>query len=236
VPIKPSFEINGTFAFQPLGKGKAFMNADLPLKSSEVNRFIDALLRNGFTFQAEHQHMYDFRPIVWFIHLRSVGNPVSLAHRAYLAIHEATSTPFPQAPPPHPTTPLDPKRLETILHGFDVSVGSDGVVTVEVARKNKETIAGIPTRYATNVDINVAFEPLNKSGSYAAVVPDYGMVASEINPVIGFARKNGWDIGCLYNQETAEFPQLYFSHNFKTGNPYELARQVRQALNRMNVP
>ncbi len=236
VPIKPSFEINGTWTFQPTGKGQAFMNSDIALEPSEMNSFIDALLKNGFTFQAEHQHMYDFKPIVYFIHLRGTGSPVSLAKRAYNALREGTSTPFPQAPPAHPKTPLNPKRLETMLHGFSVSVGSAGVVTVLIARNNKETIAGIPVRYATNIMTNVSFEPLNKNGSQAAVIPDYGMIPSEINAVVSTMRSMGWDIGCLYNQETAESPQLFFSHMFKVGNPYTLAGEVEKGLDHTNSP
>jgi hypothetical protein len=38
------------------------------------------------------------------------------------------------------------------------------------------------------------------------------------------------DIGCLYNQETDEVPQLYFSHMWKTGSPYDLAQSVRKGL------
>lgn len=44
----------------------------------------------------------------------------------------------------------------------------------------------------------------------------------------------GWDIGCLYNQETDERPQLYFSHQFTTGAPYQLAQQMRNGLNQTN--
>ncbi len=36
---------------------------------------------------------------------------------------------------------------------------------------------------------------------------------------IGTATHRRWDIGCLYNRETEEHPQLFFSHRFKTGNP-----------------
>ena len=36
-------------------------------------------------------------------------------------------------------------------------------------------------------------------------------------------------------QETDEQPQLYFSHQFKVGNAYALAREVRRGLERMNV-
>ena len=49
-------------------------------------------------------------------------------------------------------------------------------------------------------------------------------------------RAQGWDIGCLYNQETDEHPQLFFSHQFKTGEPDQLAREIRRGLDRMNVP
>ena len=55
------------------------------------------------------------------------------------------------------------------------------------------------------------------------------MTAGEIQNVIGVMRQHGWDIGCLYNQETAELPQLYFSHDFKTGDPYELAEESAPA-------
>jgi hypothetical protein len=234
VPAKPSWEINGSLNFQPLAHGQAFFNGDLALKQSEIDPFISALLRNHLVFQAEHQHMYDFSPIVFFIHWRGIGAPVQLARRVH-AVLESTSTPLPQAPPSHPTTPLDPKRLEKILHGFSATVGSDGVVTVDIGRKNATYIGGIRTDYATNIATNVSFEPLNSTGSDTAVMPDFAMTGSEVDRLVSFTRSHGWDIGCLYNQETEEHPQLFFSHEFKQGNPYELAREVRQALNLTNA-
>jgi hypothetical protein len=233
VPIKPAFEINGDADFQPLANHQAFLNGDLALKSSEIDPFISALLRNGITFQAEHQHMYDYRPIVWFIHFRAKGNPVKLAGAVYQML-KTTSTPLPQAPPSNPQTPFNPKRLQTILHGYDAEVGDDGVVTVYVARRNPIFIDGIRTMPETNIATNVAFEPLNKSGTEAAVISDFGMEAGEIDAVVRTMRSMGWDIGCLYNQETDEHPQLFFSHEFKTGNPYTLAAQVREGLNHTN--
>jgi hypothetical protein len=230
VPAKPSWEINGNLTFQPLGDGRAFFNGDLALKASEVDPFISAIYREHLIFQAEHMHMYDFNPPVWFIHWRGVGNAVDLARRVHATL-KATSTPLPQAPPPHPTTPLDAKRLQRILHGFSATVGSDGVVTVEVGRKNPTYIDRIKVDNATNIATNIGFEPLNASGSDTAVMPDFAMTADEVTKVVRFMRARGWDIGCLYNQETDEHPQLYFSHEFRHGNPYTLAAQIRQALN-----
>jgi hypothetical protein len=233
VPIKPSFEVNGEFDFQPLGHGQALMNGDLPVKDTEINPVIDAILSHGLSFQAEHQHFYDFQPMVWFIHLREKGSALAIA-RALSKVLAATSTPLPQAPPSHPTTPLNVHRLKTILHGYDAEVGSDGVVTVYVARRNPITLDGVRANPATNIATNVGFEPLNASGTQTAVVPDFGMQSGEVNRVIATMRSMSWDIGCLYNQETAEHPQLYFSHDFKTGDPYTLAQEVRDGLNHMN--
>jgi hypothetical protein len=72
------------------------------------------------------------------------------------------------------------------------------------------------------------------SGENAAAAPDYALIAPEINFGIQLSRSHEWDIGCLYNQETDEHPQLYFSHLFKTGDSVELAHQIRAALDLTN--
>jgi len=232
VPIRPSFQIDGNLTFQPVGR-RAFFNGDIPVKRDEVDPVIDAILHNGLVFQAEHQHFYDFDPPVWFIHFRRRGAPIGLAKRVHRVLR-ATSTPLPQQPPSNPKTPLDRRRLRRILHGDSAEVGADGVVTVSVPRKDQIRIAGVRVESEANISTTVAFQPLDGSGSSAAVAPDFAMTAGEINRVVRSMRATGWDIGCLYNQESAEHPQLYFSHQFKTGDPYELAHEVRRGLNRMN--
>ncbi len=233
VPILPSFQINGDFDFQALGKGKVLMNGDFPFKTTEINGAIDAMLAHGIHVEALHQHMYDFSPQVYFMHMKAVGDPIQIAAGLH-AMMQATSVPLPQAPPANPTTPLKPNRLKRILHGYDAEVGSNGVVTVYIARRNPVTIDGIHTNPATNIAANVSFEPLNSAATQVAVVPDFAMTNHEINPVFTVMRAQGWDIGCLYNQETGEHPQLYFSHQFKVGDPYVLAQEVRNGLNQTN--
>jgi hypothetical protein len=233
-PVTSSFEINGTVTFQPLSGGRALLNADFPLRGAEVNGFIDALLRNHLTFQAEHQHFYDLVPEVWFIHYRGVGSPVTLASEAYAAMR-TTSVQLPQAPPKDPKTPFNVGRLKTILGSSSATIGSGGVVTLTLTQKQALRLGGVHLNQNANAETNIAFEPLNASGTRAAAVPDFGMFAWQIQNVTGVMRSQGWDIGCLYNQETAEVPQLYFSHDFKVGEPYELAQEIRDGLDRMNV-
>lgn len=231
VPITPAFQINGTIYFQNLGGGKLIMNGDMAFKPEEIDPFIGALIENGITLQAEHQHMYDFEPIVWFMHYRAVGTAEMLA-RGLKAALDKTSTPFPQAPPSNPKTPLPAQQMGEII-GAKPQVGSDGVVTFNVPRKESILLGGVHVSPYLNIAAQIAFQPYG-GGRNAAAIPDYALIASEVNNVVGYGRKHSWDIGCLYNQETDEHPQLYFSHQFKTGDALELSHEIRMALNMTN--
>ena len=228
VTFTPAFEIDGTLTFQPLSRDRAFFNGDLALKPEETNPFIDAIIANGLIFQAFHQHYIEMRPNVWFIHWRGEGEPRRLA-RAVKNVLNVTSTPFPQMPPAHPTTPLDPDRLADILHG-SASVGDEGVVTVEIDRSDTIVIDGIHVSPEANISTNVEFKPVSNSGSSAWAGPDFSMKSSEVMPVVTLMRHQGWFQGCLYNQETNEHPQLFFDHMLKQGDAYELAREIRRGL------
>jgi Domain of Unknown Function (DUF1259) len=228
VTFSPSFEINGTLTFQPLGDDCAFFNGDLALKPQECNPFIDAIIANGLIFQAFHQHYIETHPNVWFIHWRGTGHPLRLA-RAVKNVLDVTSTPFPQVPPAHPRTPLDPGRLASILHG-SAEVGAEGVVTVTIQRTDRIVIDDVHVSPDANISTAVEFKPLTSSGSRAAVGPDFSLESSEVMPVVRMMRRQGWFQGCLYNQETGEHPQLYFDHMLKTGDAYALAHEIRHAL------
>jgi hypothetical protein len=232
VTFTPAFELDGTLAFQPLGNRLAFLNGDLPLRPSETQPFIDALVANGIVFQAFHQHYIEMRPNVWFIHFRGLGDPLKLARGIHNAI-KVTSTPLPQAPPAHPKSPLDAKLLGEILRG-QPSIGDEGVVTVNVARRDQIVIDGVKVSPEANISTGVLFKPLATTGSQAAVGPDFGMIGPEVQTVVSVMRRQGWFVGCLYNQETDETPQLYFAHMLKTGNAYTLAAEVRKGLDQTN--
>ena len=239
VPIKPAFQVNGNFYFQSLGdrdgdaddrRGAAAFNGDMAFLEHEIQPAIDQMLKHGLIFQAFHQHFYDWHPMVWFMHMRAFGDPLAIA-RGIRAVLNVTSTPLPQKPPSHPTTPLDTKRLARII-GETPTVGDEGVVDFEVPRKDRIILDGVRINPHLNVASTVSFEPL---GSRTAVVVDFGMTAPEVQPVTKLMRSMGWQIGCLYNQETAEQPQLYFEHQFKAGDPYQLAAEVRKGLDLLNT-
>lgn len=233
VDFSGSFEINGDLYFQPLRGGKfAFLNGDVPLQPEELNPFVDALLAGGLTFQAMHQHYFSLQPMYWFIHFRGIAAPMKLA-RAIKAALNVTAIPFPQEGPKKPSTSLDARRLAKILHGT-ATVGEEGVVTVDVSRKGRIVIEGVEVNTDANVSTNIEFKPLGKGGNVAAA-PDFSMTSSEVMPVVRLMRGAGWQVDCLYNQETDESPQLYFSHMLKTGDPYVLAAEIRKGLDLTNA-
>jgi hypothetical protein len=228
VTFTPAFEIDGTLTFQPLGHGTAFFNGDIALKPGETQDVIDAIIANSLIFQAFHQHYIETSPNIWFIHFRGEGDPLKLATSVHNVL-KATATPLPQTMPANPSTPLDADKLASILHG-DAEVGDEGVVTVTVDRSDTIVIDGIRVSPEANISSNVQFKPLSSSGSNAAVGPDFSMKSSEVMPVVALMRKLGWFQGCLYNQETNEYPQLYFDHMLKVGDAYALAQEVRMGL------
>jgi Domain of Unknown Function (DUF1259) len=178
--------------------------------------------------QAFHQHWYDLWPQVWFVHFRGVGEPADLARRVRSAI-DHTATRLPQGSAAQPRTPLPADRIATLLGG-EVTIAERGIVTVEVLRTHGVRLGGIPVRPELNISTSIQFQPHGDGGAVA--VPDFAMTADETQPVLSLMRTAGWDVGCLYNQETDEDPQLYFSHMVKTGDPLALAREIRAGLDR----
>jgi hypothetical protein len=232
IPFLPAWEIKHEYFFQPLGRGRAFVNGDFCLLPSELNPVIDQLLAHDLVFMAEHQHFFDLHPMVFFIHFRGIGDPLQLA-RAVRATVRVTGTPLPQTKPTNPTTPLPAKTLARILGG-EADVGDEGVVTVNVPRREQIVVAGVHLEPEMGVEHTIAFEPLG-GGQHAAVAPDFALIGAEVNPVARLMRAQGWQIHCLYNQETDEFPQLYFSHQLKVGDAVQLAREIRRGLDQQSL-
>lgn len=229
IPVTPGVLLNAAYYFQSTGNGKAIMNANICLKPSETNKFIDALIANGLVVQAFHQHLTDISPMFWFIHFRGSGDPLTLAKATRNAL-KATSITLPQHNPAHPPTPFDAKKLSHILGG-SAQVGSSGVVTVSVDRAEQIHLADTPIHPGLGVAATIAFQPLDPHGKRALAIPDFALLAKEVDPVFKTMRSQGFIIGCLYNQETDERPQLYFSHMWATGDVYGLAHKIRNGLN-----
>ncbi len=231
VPIKPAFEVNGNLCFQALPDGSTMLNADLAFTEDELNPAIHQMVTHHITFQAFHQHLFALQPMVYFEHFRGRGKAADLA-RACADIISVTSTPLPQAPPSNPKTRLDVARLSRII-GAMGTVGSNGTVTF--------SLPPIRADHPGRGQDQPVSQRLHLGGLRATrrrgtvVVPDFAQLAHQVDPLARLMQAQDWEINCLYNQETDEHPQLYFSHHHKIGDAYALARQVRRGLDLTSV-
>lgn len=215
----------------PIKSETVFKQTRPPLLS-ETQPFIQALIKSGLTVQAFHQHLPDMSPMFWFVHFRGEGAPKELAQAAHNAV-KVTSIQLPQHPPAKPPTPFDKSKLEKIVGGHAM-VGSNGVVTVSVDRAEQIRLGGVSIHPGLGVAATIAFQPLNSAGTEALAIPDFAMIASEVDGVFKVMQAHGFYVGCLYNQETDEQPQLYFAHIWANGDVYDLASKIRHGLNKTN--
>lgn len=128
------------------------------------------------------------------IHFRATGDAVDIA-RGMKAAFNVTSTPFPQKPASNAKSPLPSAEMGKIL-GAKPSVGADDVVNFNVPRAEKIRLGGVAVNPYLNIAAPIAFQPYG-GGQNAAAVPDFAMLAHEINDVMKVMRQQGWDIGCL---------------------------------------
>jgi hypothetical protein len=242
VTFTSAFEIHGELGFQPIGRNQALLNADMAVLEPETNPFIAALLQHGLVFQAFHQHL-PMLPQVWFVHFRGIGDPIALARAARAAL-DVTHTRLPQPPPQRPTTPLDAQRLARILHG-KATVGNDGVVTVTVLRTDRILLDGVRVAPQCGISPRIEFKPIAfhkddepRSGgkANAQVCPDFSMTAAEVVPVVKRMQiEHHWFQGSLRNHETNEQPQLFWDAMVKEGDAYQLAEEIRSALDLLHT-
>ena len=232
IPFRPAFAVHNSFYFQATANGGAILNGEFSLQAREINAVIDRILVTGMEFQALHQHFFDLEPQIWQVHVRGQGSPYAIA-RALEFVVRATGTPLPQVAPLNPTSPLDARRLGQLLGGL-VEIHPGGVVAVTIPRREQITLNGVPVDPRLGVSHEILFEPLVDGRT--AVAPALALVVGgEVGSVMGFMRKQGFDIHALVNHEKAEVPQLFFAHLLAVGNPYYYARVIRQALQLTNT-
>ena len=226
VPFNPGFELGGEFTFQAMSGG-TMMNGDFPFLPTEIQPALDVLIAQGIEVQSHHQHYMSLDPMVFFMHIRAFGDPLDIA-RKIRAMLDTTGVMLPQTSKPNPTTQLDAQMIGRILGDDKPSIGGEGSVSVVIPRTDGIKLGGRAVDPGLNVSSNASFQLL--PGGQTAAAPDFGMTADEVTPVLKAMRAKGWDVHCLYNQETAEDPQLYFSHMLKVGDTQTLAREIRAGL------
>jgi hypothetical protein len=233
VAVKPALALGSWAAFEPMDDGVMIMG-DLVLTHEEVNPVMTRLLAAGFSITALHNHLLRSAPATMYMHVDAHGDAVRLAR----GLHDALAlshTPL-AAPTPPPATPA-PFDLDTAV--LDQLLGAQGKVNGGVyqfnfLRAEQLTADGMPVPVTMGTTTAINFQPTG--AGRAAISGDFVMIAKEIDPVMRALRDAGIEVTALHNHMTGDQPRLFFLHFWANQDAKALARGLRAALDRMNIP
>jgi len=228
VTVKTSFALGGWLAFRMVDAKNAMAMGDLVLLESEVAPVIAALQAGGISQTALHNHMNGEQPAVWYLHVMAHGDPATIARAARKAL-ELTKTPL-ATPGPAAATTVD---LDTAAINHAIGVAGKvvgGVLQYSVPRVETIKDGGheIPPSMGTSTPIN--FQPTGEGK--AAIIGDFVMLASEVNPVIKVLSDGGIMVTTVHSHWLDEQPHVIMAHFWANDDAVKLAKVLGAALDK----
>src|SRR6267378_991412 len=232
VELKPALALGSWVAFKKTGDMTMVMG-DLVLTEDEVTPVMTKLEEGGVEPTALHNHVLHESPRVMYMHIHAMGDGAKIAK----AIHDAlalSKTPFaaPSAAPPNQDLGIDTKQIDQIM-GQSGKVNG-GVYQFSVPRADKIMDNEMEIPSAMGIAQAINFQPTG--GGKAAITGDFVLLASEVNPVIKALRDNGIEVTALHSHTLVDSPHLFFMHFWANEDALKLARGIRAALDKTNLP
>jgi hypothetical protein len=232
VQVKAPLALGSWVAFKKTGNVTMVMG-DLVLTEDEVTPVLTKLQEGGVEQTALHNHVLHESPRVMYMHISAMGDAVKIAK----TIHDAlalSKTPFgaPAAGNQPQDLGVDTKQLDKII-GQTGKVNG-GVYQFSVPRAEKIVDNDMEVPPSMGVAHAINFQPTG--GGKAAITGDFVLIASEVNPVIRALRDNGIQVTAVHSHMLVESPRLFFMHFWANDDALKLARGIRAALDKTNLP
>ena len=228
VDIKPGLALGSYAAFKQTGEDEAMVMGDLVLTEDEYGGVISRLQEGGIEQTAIHKHLLEESPAIWWTHIEGRGEPVEMAQTIRAAL-DLTGTPLSDSSGGESEDlDLDTEQLDEIIGHTGKMEG--GVHKYSIGRAESVTQDGTELPPSMGVATALNFQPTGDG--QAAINGDFVMTEDEVNPVIRALRENGIEVVALHNHHLMEDPRLFYMHFFATGDPADLARGLRAALDR----
>jgi len=228
------FGFGGWVAMTP-GDGMQVMMGDLVLTENEVNPVMSALLDNGLSVTALHNHFFWEQPRIFYMHVHGMGTPADLARKLKPAISIIDTAAAKAAAA---------SAVSTIPAGVTGSavariIGHEGeqsgpVYKITIGRPDidlREHGAKINARMGLNT-----WAAFAGTDADAMVAGDVAMLESELQPVLKALRSHGIDIVAIHHHMTDVKPVVIFLHYYGTGAAAKLAQGVRAAVDLLGKP
>jgi hypothetical protein len=206
----------------------AMMMGDIVLLDSEVPKVINKLMEEGLEITAIHNHLINESPAIKYIHYHGEGDAVKLAQKIK-AVLEITGTPL--APPSSQTQTQAPdwSKVTSIL---GTAGKQNGMVLSYAFPRNEKTMESgmeMPPSMGMATAINFQMD-----GNRAAITGDFVMLADEVNDVIKALTDNGISPTALHSHMLHDEPRLFMMHFWAVGDPEQLAKGLKAALDKTN--
>lgn len=228
--IIPAMGLGTWIAFTPAANG-AMVMGDIVVTENDLKPVQQAIIKNGLTITAIHNHFVRNHPNVMYMHIGGSGATFNMAFAAKEVLEAvkksrggdpARGTASSEAV----TNTLDTKLLDRIL-GYTAEM-SKGVYKYTIGRPDvplKEH--GVPVSTFLGFNTWAAFQG---TPDKAAVAGDFTMLEDEVAPVIRALVENGIEVVAVHNHMVHEQPRVFFLHYWGIGNAEQLAKGLRAAL------
>lgn len=231
--LPPFMGLTSWAAFTP-AHGQVMMMGDTVLFEDEVNSAMTAAFDAGLEVTALHNHFFYENPKVYFMHIGGMGNTATLAKgvkQVYDKIAEIRQTnPKPQSAflgDIPAKNSIDGAAIEQILG--TKGEAKDGMYKVSIGRPS--SMHGVKIGNAMGVNTWAAFAGTDEQ---AVVDGDFAMLKSEMQQVLQTMRKGGINVVAIHQHMTDDEPHYFFMHYWGKGKAQDLAKVIKQALDKQS--
>jgi hypothetical protein len=226
VRVAPTLGLTSWIAFKMEGQG-VVAHGDLCLREAEINPVLTRLQQGGIEATALHNHLSGESPRVMFLHFWGRGEAKSLAETLRAAIELAGGIP---PPPQGLQEKLDQKEIEkTLGHTGKLNAG---VLQFGIPRPFPIRMHGVVLPPAMGMATAINFQPLAEG---AATTGDFVVREEELAPLLKALRHHNLEVTAIHNHMLNDEPRMVFVHFWAEGDPLELARSLRAALDSLGA-
>lgn len=232
VALPPAAGLGSWAAFKALPGGKAMVMGDTVVFEDEITPAMDAAFAHDLEITALHNHFVFDRPPAYFMHVGGrADDPAALA-RGIRAMWDAIKRVRAERKVPSDRSSEEQPDItgNYDLPALDSILGAKGEMNGKVLKYTFERVGrmhGVEFGASMGLSTWAAF---SGNADRSVVDGDFAMTADEVQPVMHALRTAGIHIVALHNHMTGEKPAFYFLHYWGNGDPVDLARGLRSAL------
>lgn len=228
--IIPPMGLGSWVAFTPCGDSAMAMG-DVILTETDLKPVQQEVIKQGFSVTAIHNHFVRNRPNVMYMHIDRSADIATLSNGVKAIFDKVKEM-----------RGKDPKsvKADSVANSLDIAmldsiIGtkgelSKGVYKYTIGRPDVRLLEhGIPVSSFMGFNTWAAWQG---STERAAVCGDFTMLENEVAPVIKALVENSIEVVAVHNHMVHEKPKVFFLHYWGVGNARQLAKGLKEALNK----